>query len=365
MDTQINSRTPKLLIFLIGAVVGVILAASIFWVKSYIDKNKQVEKTETQTQGIILSISTPNDGYVTSDSSVNIIGSTGKDSVVAVTGGTKDIITETTNSNFKAKVGLEEGENTITVYSFDVNSGESVQTSLNILYLAEEFALNNVLVAAENTDTIKKNTDRIQKLKEQISTSSPELKKNSSSLKRTHVFGIIESIEDTTLTVDTNKGLKTAFTDDFTKFIFIDQEGRKGITLTDLKIGDKVSVVGVGKDDTNGLAKFVIVQNKPFAKRHALLGKVKEISETSLILTHLTRTDRKFMINITNDTTIKIKGVDEASIADIKVGDIMIVSGSVNNEGTINAEKIFVVPGKFKGVEPKESTKSATPSSTQ
>src|SRR4030042_176413 len=128
MDTQINSRTPKLLIFLIGAVVGVILAASIFWVKSYI------------------------------------------------------------NNNFKAKVGLEEGENTITVYSFDVNSGESVQTSLNILYLAEEFALNNVLVAAENTDTIKKNTDRIQKLKEQISTSSPELKKNSSSLKRTHVF---------------------------------------------------------------------------------------------------------------------------------------------------------------------------------
>jgi hypothetical protein len=62
----------------------------------------------------------------------------------------------------------------------------------------------------------------------------------------------------------------------------------------------------------------------------------------------------------------KLKGVEgDSAIEDLKKGDVIVATGNINKKGSLVANKIFVVPGKREGLKPKESTKSATPSSDQ
>ena len=64
-------------------------------------------------------------------------------------------------------------------------------------------------------------------------------------------------------------------------------------------------------------------------------------------------------------TKIKIKRKETAGLSDIKVGGYLVASGAVDEKGAVTAKRLFVIPEKPKTVGPKESTKSATPSSTQ
>ena len=367
MDTQTSPGSPKLLTLVIGIVIGLLIAGGIFLVKSALEsKDKESAKTTVETQGIILSVDQPTDGAITSDKNLAVSGSTGKDTTVVVTGGTKDEIVQTQGGKFTVKIELAEGESEIGVYAFDTDSGESAQTIIDALYLKDELALAPVLIA-EASSTAETGQEKIEKLKEKISTTSSNLKKSSAVFKKTHVWGTVKTITDTSITIETNQGsLKTVFTDDFTKFFSIDTAGRSTIKLADLKVGDRVSVVGVSKDDSSGTAKFIVRKNNPSAKRHAILGKVKTVSTSSLTLTHLVQTDREFIVNVGNDTTVKIKGADDAAAAfkDIKAGDVVVAVGVPDKNGAIAATKIFVIPGGFKGVAPKEGTSSASPSAT-
>jgi hypothetical protein len=365
MNAQGSRGFSIILLLIIGVIVGLVIAGVFAFINSR--RSEKDTKPTAETAGVLLTLSTPTDGDVTSEEAVTVSGSTGKDTVVVLTGGTSDTISETKGGKFSAKVTLREGENELTVYAFDTDSGESAQTTLNVLYLAEELGAAAALVAEENTDVVEKNKDRIEKLKDKLATKSSELKKSSTIFKRTHVFGTITSISGTILTVETKRGdIKTVFTDDFTKFFSVANKGRSSIKIGDLKIGDRISAVGVGKDDTDGNAKFVVRLKRTISKRHALLGKVKEIDGKAVTLSHLTQTDREFSIVIVKGTKIKIKGQEEsASVNDIKVGDVVVAVGTVNKGGTIAATKIFIVPGKREGLKPKESTGSATPSSKQ
>jgi hypothetical protein len=63
---------------------------------------------------------------------------------------------------------------------------------------------------------------------------------------------------------------------------------------------------------------------------------------------------------------IKIKGAgDNATISNIKKDDVVVAAGTINKNGTLTAKKIFLIPGKREGIQPKESTKSTAPSSGQ
>ena len=362
MEVQTTKSTPTLLILIIGIVIGLLIAGAFFLVKSRFINEDEAGVT-TETQGLLLSISKPADGDNTSSSELSITGSAGKDAIVVVTGGVDDVIVETKSSNFTAKVKLLEGENELTVYAFDPETGASTQDTLNILYLKEELGSRSILVAEASTEVIEKNKVKIEKLKDRLSTKSSELKKAISTFKRSHVFGTITSIKDTTLTIETKQGsIKTVYTDDFTKFFSVNSKGRSPITLEDLKVGDKVSVAGIGKNDPGGDAKHIVVLKRSIPKRHAVMGKVKELDGTLITLTHITKTDRLYSVIVGKDAKIKIKGQEEATLTDIKVGGTLIASGSVDKNGKIIAKRVFVIPAK---ATPEESTKSATPSSTQ
>ena len=367
MDTESKKGAPRFLILIIGLVVGLLIAGGIALVKSGLSNKGAEPDVTTESTGILLSVTTPSPGDVTSESKVTVKGSTGKDTVVAVTSGGEDAIIETKAGRFSQEIGLTEGENEIGVYAFDPATGESAQTTVGILYLNEELAGNPVLVAASHEDVIEKNKERVEKLKDELSTKSADLKKSGSIYKRSHVFGTITAIADSTVTIETKRGdVKDVFTDDFTKFFSVGTGGKTTIALENLKVGDRVSAVGISADDTGGKAKFVVRIAKSASKRHAVLGKVKSVSGSTLTLTHLTQTDREFTVVVAADAAIKIKGTDgTASVSDIQKDDVIVAVGTVGKTGTITAKRIFVVPGKREGLQPKESTSSATPSANQ
>jgi hypothetical protein len=361
METP-TSRTPTILILIIGVIIGLLLAGGFVLLKSALSGNKQSAGTQ-ETKGLLLTISEPSDGAFLGADTLTIKGSTGKDAVVAVVGGTEDTILETSKGNFSATTKIAEGENELVVYAFDPTSGESTQTSLNVLYLNEEVAMGRLLVAESSTTAEENSKEKIDKLRERLATKSSELKKGASTFKNSHIFGTISAIDDTVVTVETKQGsVKTVFTDDITKFYSIGSSGRSIIAISDLKVGDKVAAVGINKNDTNGTAKFIIRQEQTPQKRHSVAGKVKAVEGNTIILTHLTQTDRTFVVKLASDSVIKVKGSDATTLTYVKVDDVVVASGTVEKDGTITAKRIFVIPGKFLGVKPKESTTSATPS---
>lgn len=356
-----TNKTPTILILIIGVIIGLLLAGGFVLLKGAFGHKNQAGETQ-ETKGLLLEISTPSDGAFVGANNLTVKGTTGKDAVVAVVGGIEDTIVETSGGNFSASTKIAEGENELTVYAFDPKTGESTQTSLNVLFLNEEVAMGRLLVAQSTTDE-QTSKEKIEKLREQLATKSSELKKGASAFKNSHVFGTISAINDTVLTIETKQGsIKTVFTDDITRFYSIGSSGRSIIAIGDLKVGDKIAAVGLVKNDTSGAAKFIIRQETLPSKRQAVAGKVKEIESGSLTLIHLTQTDRTYTVKTTDETVIKVKGTDAATIADIKTDDVVVAIGSVEKDGTITAKRVFAIPGKFLGVKPKESTSSASPS---
>jgi molybdopterin-binding protein len=367
MDTQASSGTSKLLVLIVGIVIGLLVAATIALVKIGLDSRNDQPQVTTETAGILLSIDSPSEGDITSDEKIVIKGTTGKDAVIAITGGVDDAINETKSGKFSIEIKLSEGENEISVYAFDTSSGESAQDTIRLLFLKANLAAEKTLVASSHKTLAEKDTDNINKLKKDLATKSSEKKSSGAIYKRSHVFGTITDIKNQTLTIETKKGsIKTVFTDEFTEFYSVGAKGKSSVSLEELKVGDRISVVGIGKDDTDGSAKFIVRQSKSISKRHALLGKIKKISGNTLTLTHITQTGREFTILVNKEVVIKLKGVEgDSAIEDLKKGDVIVATGNINKKGSLVANKIFVVPGKREGLKPKESTKSATPSSDQ
>src|SRR3990170_791184 len=145
METPTN-RTPTILILIIGIIIGLLLAGGFVLLKSAFSGKKQSSGAQ-ETKGLLLTISSPTDGAFVGADTLTIAGSTGKDAVVAVVGGTEDTILETSKGNFSATTKIAEGENELTIYAFDPKTGESTQTNLNVLFLNEEVAMGRLLVA--------------------------------------------------------------------------------------------------------------------------------------------------------------------------------------------------------------------------
>lgn len=222
---------------------------------------------------------------------------------------------------------------------------------------------------SKKSEAAERAKDRLEKLKARRATKSAEIKEKTrdKARRRAHVFGEISAISGTTITIETKRdAVKTVLTDDKTKFLQIGKGGKKEISLSALALGDKIAAVGIANDENSGTAKFVIKLTGKQAKRHAVFGKVSEISSSQLSISHLIHTDKPaIVVKVAVDTKIKIRGKADAVFADIKVGDKIAASGQIDDKGVIAAKRIFVIPGKFEGAGSKEATKSATPSANQ
>jgi preprotein translocase subunit YajC len=232
-----------------------------------------------------------------------------------------------------------------------------------VLLLAGESASTQSLVASAYKAIAETDQEKIDQLRSRLATNSSELKAAASKISNTHIFGTISAIAQSTIVVETQSGTsKMVFTDDLTKFYSLDSSGKTIISLTDLKVSDPVSVVGIGNDDTSGTAKYIVRQGTPVAQHYATAGKVKEVSTEGFVITNIVNTTQNTNIKLNSNTTVKIKGKNTATVTDIKVGDLLVLTGNLGKDGSLEATKIFVLPGKATGAKPKESTSSATPS---
>jgi hypothetical protein len=341
MDAQQTTKTSPILLIVIGIIIGILIAGSFYFAYSFFKNRKS--KVSNETKGLLLSVSNPNDNDVVNDKTIAINGSTGKDAVVVVLGATSDLITETSEGNFSAKVDLNEGENLIQVYAFDTTTGESAQMPINLLYIPQKFT-------SSSTSTDNSN----------VNSASDSAKSQTTAYINSHVYGKIIAKNDTTFELDSKNGIKAVFTDDLTKFLSADNDGIKDIFIENVGVGDQVSAVGLSSDNTDGLAKYIVKLNKDLPQTVAVMGKVKTLGTDGFDLSYITQSSQTISVKTTDSTSTTIKGKAKAAFSDIKIGDTIIVTGSVDKDTILTTNKLFVaIQSKTK------TTPAATPSAGQ
>lgn len=151
------------------------------------------------------------------------------------------------------------------------------------------------------------------------------------------VEGLIKTISPTQIvvTVGGNRDVPVAITPDT-----IFRRGDRAIAPADLKVGDRVEVKAVMKDNvlTAALIKLENEENERPALRE-INGVIKTVTPTELVVTDAHNTD--ITVAITADTTIR-KGGHTATIGDLAIGDRVevkaSVSAGVNTAVSIQAE---------------------------
>lgn len=348
MEPRRPKQGGKIFLLILGILVGAIASGLFFFFQSKSLTN--TNKTIVNNQGLVLSVSSPSDGQVVTDKNVEINGSTGKDSLVAVISASDQAIVKTSGGQFSAKLALDSGENQVLVYAVDSKNGESVQTTLNILYLSSDLASRKILLAADST------TDQqIEDLKQKLSTNSASLQSQNVKFKNSHVTGSIVGLSDNFLSLQTaNDSIQNIFTDDLTKYL-ASGKSTQVLNFTDFKIGDQVSVVGLGKDNSNGYASYVIRLDGASSKVQAVAGTLKDRNDASIFLASLTKSDFDYTVNYTTSTKTKNQNGKDMVLADVKTGDFVLAAGTSEKDGSVTAKLLFVIP---------KTTKAATSSPT-
>jgi hypothetical protein len=335
---------------ILGLLIGLAVAGAAYYF--FLRDETSGGNPGQETQGLLLSITSPNDNEFLTDSKVMVIGTSGKDSVIAITGGREDIITTTSGGKFSVEVELVEGQNDLAIYAFDTSNGGSSQTQLNLLYLNETVGAKTVLLA--QADETTQEEEKIEELRQNLATRSGS-KKKGNTLNPATTFGNVKSINGTTLTVENLEGsFKTAFIDDLTKLYLLNNDGKQTLNLAEVKVGDRVAVVGIEADSDNGLAKYLVKLNKNPVRRQAVLGKVKSADGDLLTLINLVQSDRTTNVKFGDETKISISGKASASAGNIKENDVVIATGNLESNGTVNSTSLYVIPGQT----------AATPSSS-
>ncbi|MDP2671235.1 MAG: DUF5666 domain-containing protein [bacterium] len=172
-----------------------------------------------------------------------------------------------------------------------------------------------------------------------------------------HFVGLIDQIDGSTIFVLFGKSKKSVLTLSSTKYFQFGSKKTK-IKLPNLKIGDRIAVYGVGKKDSSGTALLIGKLSKE-PQRRAVFGFIRELNASGLVVNHIRKTEEKLATALfTTKTKIKQKNKD-LLVSDLKVGDIVVVAGTLESGGNLVANLIYSLPSLAKI---KISTASATPS---
>jgi hypothetical protein len=154
---------------------------------------------------------------------------------------------------------------------------------------------------------------------------------------RDAVLGDVKSISGTTFTVASpERGDVQVQTTDRTRYRAKDNPN---FSLTDLTVGDRVVVQGRWQD---GQLQASIVGLIPAELRDKAMGQVQSISGSTIALA---RPDGSALnVATTPATKYHAKGIANPSLADIKVGDIVVAVGQLNGSTLTAAQVGFQTP---------------------
>src|SRR5216684_7431900 len=143
----------------------------------------------------------------------------------------------------------------------------------------------------------------------------------------TEFEGTVDAIDGMVLTV---AGRKVAVTD-ATKI----RKDDAAATLADLVLGTPVEVEGTLNADGSVTASEISIEDKNDAERIAFVGTLTQIAGNALTVDGVT-------VNVGSATVI-VKGDTTLTLADLKVGDRLLVRGAVQADKSINATRIRVL----------------------
>jgi len=144
----------------------------------------------------------------------------------------------------------------------------------------------------------------------------------------TEFEGTVDAIDGTVLTV---AGRKVAVTD-ATKI----RKDDAAATFADLVLGTPVEVEGTLNADGSVTASEISIEDKNEAERIAFVGTLTQIAGNTLTVGGRT-------VNVGSATVI-VKGDMILTLADLKVGDRVLVRGTVQADMSVNATRIRVLP---------------------
>lgn len=182
-------------------------------------------------------------------------------------------------------------------------------------------------------------------------------------------IGNVEGVEDSMVIVEEKKGKKIeALVDSTTQIL---GQGKKPLGINQIKPKDRVAVVSSSSANASDEGKpkkaikiFVAQSSSSSAqsKRRAIQGLITGINGAVITIVHQVQQDRFFNLLTNAQTLVKIKGVLNATLSDLRPGMRVAAVGDLNEQGVLVAKRIHVIPGKAKGLT--GLIPSSTPSAT-
>jgi RNase P/RNase MRP subunit p29 len=147
------------------------------------------------------------------------------------------------------------------------------------------------------------------------------------------VYGTIEDIENTTVTLNTPGGPVALIIDVNTLYRIPDVEEP---SLADLAAGDAAAAVGWWEEDSYVFHAFVVAKLAD-DRTLSLAGELTEIDDDTLTIeTKL----GSATASVNDETVFRIKGVEDSGPDDLEVGMRVIIKGTLQPDGTLLAKGV-------------------------
>ncbi|MFC1711338.1 DUF5666 domain-containing protein [Patescibacteria group bacterium] len=352
-----NIKKNLSIIFLL---VFFLVTATTLGVSYYFKGKKAKLDKEPLSVPLTLALTSPYDGMIITSNELVVQGKTRPHATVVFYSETdEDSIESDDEGYFEGTIVLENGVNTLIVTTFS-ETGEEKSVVVDVVY---DESVKGKKTAKEPPGQAKKD-DKEEKGKKTDNQA---------------VVGNVEETAEQYLILTDKKGKKKVKTniDEDTEIIGKDKNKNK---LKFLKPKDKAAIIT--DEEASGSPKLKralkVFHREATASaqlnRRALQGVITSLSASSITIAHQTQRDRVTTILINNDTAYKLKGVEDASLTDLTLGQRIVVIGDRDEAGVLTARRVHVIPGKAIGIFKRlpvatesaelESSPEATPASS-
>lgn len=155
--------------------------------------------------------------------------------------------------------------------------------------------------------------------------------------------GLVSSVDGATFQLRTGRGEVTVNTDENTLFRI---HGVENATAADLKEKMPLFVMGqYGEGDEQVFnASAVATIPAEILKRYVVRGELTAIEGDTLVLSTGGDGDEEQRVQTTDETTFRVPGVENATIADLNIGDPILALGHRDENDNLIAKSVAVIP---------------------
>ncbi len=205
-----------------------------------------------------------------------------------------------------------------------------------ILFLVVSLVLPSIAQGQSSPEELQ-TQKRLNEIEAKRATQSATASAKKQNSEISFVEGFITSSSNPVLVISTNSGNKIVYTTDSTKILNLNSAGKKLIGFGDLKLGEKILLIGLPKESASGTAKIIVRDQNPKPKNFSFLGKVAEVSESSLTLSNFTQKELPTTkVSIAPSAVVKNNSKTIKTL-DLKTQDKIVLTGTIDDKGALFA----------------------------